>query len=274
MVHTLWIHVTCLSPMPSMRWPPKPTLWRVGTLYGLEGHDPDVGVRGAEALPRGDRPRGAHRRDERPDLERERVRGRLRRGRGAVEVEAVVPHLLELVEDPVPRHGAQLADLVVDLLDVRLAPRRRDHVRPVAADLLEALLAHLLGQDHERAVPHPRPHPRSPDPEVPGGREDERLVAGRARAVELLLDEDRVGRPDLVGSRRELAAGEDDDRGADAGEGLGQDGERHRAVGLPREVPQVEGIERAGSGPRAPSPAGREGRAPGPSSRRTSARRS
>jgi len=38
-----------------------------------------------------------------------------------VEVEAVVPHLLELVQDPVRRIGAQLADLVVDLLDVRLA---------------------------------------------------------------------------------------------------------------------------------------------------------
>ena len=47
---------------------------------------------------------------------------------------------------------------------------------------------------------------------------------------------------------REVAPREDDDRRADAGQGLGQDGERYRAVGLPRQVPQVEGIERASTG--------------------------
>ncbi len=34
MAHTLWIQVTCLSPMPSMRWPPKPTLKSVGHCTG------------------------------------------------------------------------------------------------------------------------------------------------------------------------------------------------------------------------------------------------
>ena len=207
-----------------------------------------------QALARRDRARRSHRRDEGPRLEAERAHDLPGRRRRAVEVEAVVPHLLELVEDPVQRIGAQLADLVVDLLDVRLAARGRDHVRPVAADLLEALGAHLLGQHHARAVAHARADPGAPDPEVAGRGEDERVLAGRAGSVELLLDQDRVGGADLVRAGREVAAREDHDRGADPGQGLGQDGERHRAVGLPREVPEVERVERAGASLAGPRP--------------------
>ena len=172
----------------------------------------------------------------------------LRRRRRAVEVEAVVPELLELVQDPVQGIGAQLAHLVVDLLDVRLAARGRDHLGPVAADLLEALGAHLLGQHHARAVAHPRADPGAADPEVAGRGEDERVLAGGAHRVELLLHEDRVGGADLVGARREVAAREDHDRRAHAGQGLGQDGEGDRPVGLPREVPEVQRVEGAGAG--------------------------
>ena len=71
-------------------------------MHGLEGDYLDVGVMAAQALSRRDRPRGAHRRDEGPDLERKGVDDLLRGGRRAVEMEAVVPHLLELVEDAVP----------------------------------------------------------------------------------------------------------------------------------------------------------------------------
>ena len=217
-------------------------------LHRLDGHDAHAGVTPAQALSRRDRPRRAHGRDEGARLEAEGAHDLLGRRRRAVEVEAVVPDLLELVQDPVRGIGAQLADLVVDLLDVRLAARGRDHVRPVAADLLEALGAHLLGQHHARAVAHARADPGAADPEVAGRGEDERVLARGAHRVELLLHEDRVGGADLVGARREVAAREDDDRRADAGQGLGQDGERHRPVGLPREVPEVQRVEGAGAG--------------------------
>ena len=227
-------HVLVADPLDAVG--AEPDVVERRALHRLDGDDPDVGVSRAQALARRDRARRAHRRDERGDVEAERVDHLLRRVCRAVEVEAVVPELLELVEDPGSGVGAQLADLVVDLLDVRLAARRRDHVRAVAADLLEALGAHLLRQHHERAVAHARPDPGPADPEVPGRGEHERVLARRAGAVELLLDQDRVRRSDLVRAGREVAAREHHDRGTDAGQRLGQDRER-----APRRKPSTRG---------------------------------
>ncbi len=157
-----------------------------GALHRLRGHDAQPRVAGAQALSRRDRPRRAHRGDEGSRLETERAHDLFRRRRGAVEVEAVVPDLLELVEDPVRGLRAQLAHLVVDLLDVRLAARGGDHVGAVAADLLEALGAHLRGEDDERAVAHARADPgarRSRSSRSRGRRACARPARRRRRAA-------------------------------------------------------------------------------------------
>ena len=45
-LRTLWTQGTCLSPMPSMRWPPKPFMQQRRALQRLGGDDlagPDAG---------------------------------------------------------------------------------------------------------------------------------------------------------------------------------------------------------------------------------------
>src|SRR6185436_14640120 len=85
------------------------------------------------------------------------------------------------------------------------------------------------------------------DAEVAGRGKHESVVAGRALPFDLLLGQDRIGRSDLVRAGRKVPAGEDDDGSPHAGEGFGQDGERHAPVRLPGEVVEVQRIEGAGA---------------------------
>ena len=95
------------------------------------------------------------------------------------------------------RSAAQLVDLVEDLLHVGLAARRGDHLGAEAADLLEALRAHLLGQHHHRTVAHAPAHPGAADAIVAGGGPDRGVLARLHLAQHLLLHQaaSRRGRP-------------------------------------------------------------------------------
>ena len=95
----------------------------------------------------------------------------------------------------------QPADPVVDLLDVHRRPVR-DHVGTVAADLLEALGADLLRQHDARAIAQARSDQVPPMLKFPVDGNDQRVPPGEQGAVELLLDQDRVGGPDLVRAGR------------------------------------------------------------------------
>jgi hypothetical protein len=114
-----------------------------------------------------------------------------------VEVEAVVPELLELVQDPVPLRGPELPDLVVDLLDVGLGARGLQRLGAVGRDALEPLPAHVLGEHDQGPIAHAGPDPGAADPEVPGGGKHQGVGAGGAEPLELLLHQDGVGGPDL-----------------------------------------------------------------------------
>ena len=244
------------------------------TLHGLDGDGGAARMVELDGLSRRDGARGAHGGNERAEAEAQVLHDLERGRRRAVEMEAVVPELLELVQHAVAARRAQLPDLVVDLLDVRLRARSGHDLRPVVADLREPLRAHVLREDDQRAIAHARADPGPSDPEVPGGGEHERVLAGRALTLHLLLGQDRVGGTDLVRPRREVPAGEDDDGRPHARERLGQDGVRHAAVRLPGEVVEVERDRAGGRARRAPSRECRAGCARGRASPRTSVRTS
>ena len=141
--------------------------------------------------------------------------------------------------------AARRRHLVVDLLDVRLAAGRRDDPRAVRRDPLEALGAHLLGQDHDRLVAHARPDPGAADAVVAGRGPDERVLAGGDVAGELLLDQDRVGRADLVRAGREVLRVQEHDRRVDPGQRFRQEeGADAARLVPPRDVEEVDRIER------------------------------
>ena len=170
-------------------------------------------------------------------------------GAGDAEVPEVVPELLELVEDHRLRLG--LLDLpagVEDLLDVGLAPRRRDDLGADRGEPLEPLAAHLLGEDRHRVAAQQRRVERAAAAVV-AGRGPHRLLRDRVE-----LPRDQAGheaaerRADLVRAGREVAPDEADDAGRHAGQ-LGRDHERvHRAeaagrrVVVPGDAEEVEGV--------------------------------
>jgi hypothetical protein len=130
-----------------------------------------------------------------------------------------VPQLLELVEDHALRAGA--ADLpapVVDLLDVRLAAGRRDDLGPDLLEPVEALAAHLLGQDADRVGTQQRAVEGTAATEVPGGRPDGLLRRRVEAAGHERRHEAAEARTDLVRPRREPLADDPDDPRVHAGE--------------------------------------------------------
>jgi hypothetical protein len=143
------------------------------------------------------------------------------------------------------RFTQQLVHLVVDLLDVRLAARRLDDLGTVGLDLLVTLPAHVLRQDDTAAIAHARRHPSAADPEVAGRWTQDRVLAGARLTSQLLFDQDRIGRPDLVAAGGEVTSGEHDDLGGDAGQSLRNARVVHGAgIVLPGQVEEIERIER------------------------------
>ena len=159
-------------------------------------------------------------------------------------MEAVVAHHLELVEHAHLGVTAQLPGLVVDFFDVRFRARRGDDARAVAADAVEAFLAHLSRQHDDAVEAHAAAYPRPADAVVAGAGPDQRVLAGVHFTKELFFHQHRIGRADLVRARGKLLAIKDDNVCINAGQRFGQ----HLVIGrallvLPGDVEQVDGIE-------------------------------
>ena len=140
----------CLSPMPSIRWPPKPFSRMVGHLEGLAHRQLQMGILLLQQVAGGHGAGGAGG----EGRGREPVPGALdglehiRQGpAGDVVVPQGVAHLLELVEDHVLGIPLELVGLVEDLLDVGLAAGGGDDLGADLMEPVEPLLAHLRRQD-------------------------------------------------------------------------------------------------------------------------------
>ena len=166
---------------------------------------------------------------------------------GDIIMEAVVGELLELVHDAdaIGVRALEFMALVVDLLDAAFAARSEFQTRAVAADDLEALFAHLLGQDHDRIKLHAAAYPGAADAVIPGRRPDDGVARRVHGAADGLLDQDRVGGAHLVAAGREVLAVKDHDGGFDPGQLPGQDFVVDPAGAvLPGYVVEVDGVER------------------------------
>ncbi len=166
---------------------------------------------------------------------------------GDIVVKAVVAHDLELVQntDALRILGLQFLGLVVDLLDVGFAAGSEDQASPIAPHQFETLDAHLLRKDDDGIEVHPASHPGSPDAVVPGRRPYQRVNRGIHFAIQLLLDEHRIGGAHLVAAGGEILAVEHDDGGVHVGQLSRQDVVvRPVLVVPPGDVIQIDRIER------------------------------
>ncbi len=181
-LRTLWIHGTCLSPIPSMRWPPKPDLSRVGHCRASAAVIRQPGNALPEVISGGQRAPGAggsHPGGEAipgaTDPLEDRFGGRSRHR----VVPQVVPELVELIEDDGLGPGApDLPAHVEDLLDIALASGGGDDLGPDLFEPVEALPAHLLGKNRHRLAAQQSAVEGSAAAEVAGGG-PHRLVPGR-----------------------------------------------------------------------------------------------
>src|SRR5574341_909365 len=87
-----------------------------------------------------------------------------------------------------------------------------------APDALVALAAHAVGHHDDGAIPLQFGDIGRADPEVPGRGADESLAVRRDPALELRFEQSGVDRSDLVATRWEVFAHEDDDVRLNAGE--------------------------------------------------------
>ena len=211
-------------------------------LRGFAGHDADVRVQRAQEVARRDGAGAAGRGDVAGEaglgLLEVLVVDALDGAAGHVVVPDAVAEFLELVEDHdlVPAFAAQFPALVVDFLDVGLGARRGDDfVRVDAAEPLEALLAHALGQDRDGGAGEQRAVVGAAAAVVAGGGPYGLLRGGVEVAADEARDEAAVGGADLVRAGREVAAREADETGGDAGE-------------LARELDEIAVVEAAGLG--------------------------
>ena len=129
-----------------------------------------------------------------------------------------VTELLKLVENHAIRpRPADFPALVVNLLDVRFAARRRDHLSPDRFQPLEPLARHLLGQDRNRRAAQQCTVIGAAAAIIARAGPDGLLRGG----VELAGDQPRYetaeAGTDLVRSRREPLADQADDACIDAG---------------------------------------------------------
>ena len=243
-------HVLVADPLDAVAAEPGRQQRRA--LQRLGDRDRAAGVGALEEVARSQRAGGAggaHPRGQPPARTGDGGKRLLGRGAGDAEVPEVVPELLELVEDHRLRLG--LADLpagVEDLLDVGLAPRRRDDLGADRGEPLEALAAHLLGEDRHRVAAQQR-RVECAAAAVVAGRGPHRLLRHR---VELPRHQPRhqttERRADLVRAGREVAPDEADDAGRHPRQ-LGGDHERvhwaeaaGRRVVVPGDAEEVERI--------------------------------
>ncbi len=252
----LWIHGTCLSPMPSMRWAPYPLQEQGRALQGLGCHHLESRVDFAEVLGTTQRP-GRSLGQTHPGKTGGRaavgLEDLLHGPAGAHIVPRGVAELRKLVEDHdlVAAFGLELFDLVVDLLDVRLRPRRREDLGADLLQPLEALARHALRQHSDGGTCQQRGVVGAAAAVVAGGRPQSFLRGRIERPAHELLNQRPEGRPHFVGAGGEELSHQHEDARLDPGQLARQFDEvdaaetaagRHRLV-LPGDAEEVARVE-------------------------------
>ena len=154
------------------------------------------------------------------------------------------------------RVAAQLPDLVVDLLDVRLAAGRLDHLaRRSRGSARSARALISSGQHHDGSVAHPRgPPTRRRCRSCRSTGQTARVLAGRQSARTAAFSiRHGIRRADLVRAGREVAPEHHRDGRVHAGQRLRQHHVDRSSVRLPGDVEEVDRVERASPGPPGPA---------------------
>src|SRR5664280_1740083 len=130
-----------------------------------------------------------------------------------------VPELVELVEDKIEGVLLQLPALVVDLFDVRLAPRGGDDLRADLFEPFKAFPRHAFGQDRNSRAIQQRAIKRAAATIVPRGRPDRLVGFGVEFAAYQARDQAAKGSADLMRAGGKEFARQTDDARLHAGDG-------------------------------------------------------